>query len=125
MSSFMRVIPRDLFNEAALLKCLGKIALMAHNGIVEKLKMVYEPYDNGNGEECEGFLILQDDGSGDLYCNNVAAINADGDNCLVFRKYNDKSQWSVLIYPSDTDSILVMDDEGNPTKEFIEWARGS
>lgn len=29
---YQRVIPRDLFNEAKLLKCLGRLSLFIHDG---------------------------------------------------------------------------------------------
>lgn len=34
-SSYRRVLPRDLFNEAKLLKCLGQLSLMIHDGKCE------------------------------------------------------------------------------------------
>ena len=30
--TYRRVLPRDLFNEAKLLKCLGQLALIIHDG---------------------------------------------------------------------------------------------
>lgn len=62
--SYQRVIPRDLFNEANLLKCLGRLSLLVHNleGRINNVPFKIE-YDG------EPFDIRQDE-SGGLYCSN-------------------------------------------------------
>ena len=63
--SYRREIPRDLFNEAKLLKCLGQLSLMIEDGFTHRwpLRLDY----TGGGP----FVIEQDPSDGGLYCFNV------------------------------------------------------
>jgi hypothetical protein len=63
---YQRVIPRDLFNESALLKCLGRLSLLVNDDMGGSLKIRY------NGKP---FDIRRNDGSGGLYCGNFRAYN--------------------------------------------------
>jgi hypothetical protein len=119
--SYTRVIPRDLFNESALLKCLGKLALFELDNVVEGLKVVYEPHGDGSGGIVEGFLIKQHY-DGDLYCDNVTIINNSGVSSWVFRSYNSREPWSCTVCPFDDDPFEAIDEDGNPTQELIAWA---
>jgi hypothetical protein len=64
--SYKRVIPRDLFNEAKLLKCLGQLSLIIHDGVGVPRGLSLE---HENPEE--GFRIEQDDSTGAIYCSNL------------------------------------------------------
>lgn len=66
--SYMRVIPRDLFNEAKLLKCLGQVALIIHDGVGVPSGLHLE-HDT---TECDGFNVEQDPNDGSLYCGNLS-----------------------------------------------------
>lgn len=69
--SYYRIIPRDLFNEAKLLKCLGQISLML-NDYPGRWPLTLE---HENPEE--GFQIEQDDTSGSIYCRSLSLILRD------------------------------------------------
>lgn len=60
--SYIRVIPRDLFNEADLLKCLGKIVLDIEDG---KLPWLSYHHDG------DAFNIVQNESNGAIYCANL------------------------------------------------------
>lgn len=73
---FKRVIPRDLFNEAKLLKCLGQLALVLHDGKDAvgrslppgwKIEFI-EP------EYADGFRVVQNPADGGLSCAAVRAL---------------------------------------------------
>ncbi len=65
--SYLRVIPRDLFNEAKLLKCLGRLALILHDGVGVPRGLTIQHDDT----ETKGFQIEQDESTGALYCANL------------------------------------------------------
>lgn len=108
METYLRVIPRDLFNESKLLKCIGRLVLLIHEG-------------NSNGIEFghngEPFIIhLQDDGS--LFISNIHF--SIGDSYLFFKTtYNSKANYPLFCEYDNCD-ILVFDESGNYEPEFIE-----
>lgn len=65
--SYTRVIPRDLFNEAKLLKCLGKLIILAES--TPGLTITHDG---------EPFYIQRDPASGDISCINVEVCNSAG-----------------------------------------------
>lgn len=64
--NYQRVLPRDLFNEAKLLKCLGQLALLIHNGVGIRWPLRFEEIRLE-----EGFRITQDPSAGCLSCVNL------------------------------------------------------
>lgn len=111
---YRRVIPRDLFNEAKLLKCLGRLALMIHNGL--EYPLTFEHYT----EIHEGFLIDQDQDSGHLFCRNM--IFYLNDNALVLgTNYNSKSQYPLIFEDEELGDVCVFDDDGNFSDEFTSY----
>lgn len=56
--SYTRVLPRDLFNEAKLLKCLGQLALNIHDGCAGSLEVKHTGAP---------FHIKQDPSDGSFY----------------------------------------------------------
>lgn len=108
MAEYIRVIPRDLFNEAKLLKSMGRLCLLIHDGLVPApMEVFYE------GEEFE--IVLDDEGS--LRIRNIQIKVKD--IFIIFKTtYNSKS-----IYPfyAECDNVdyLVFDSEGNFDEEFL------
>jgi len=64
--SYLRVIPRDLFNESKLLKCLGQVCLHIHDNRAGRLAMVESGAADG-----EQFEIDQNEFDGSLYVSNL------------------------------------------------------
>jgi len=120
--SYERVIPRDLFNEAKLLKCLGQLSLIIHSNVgIEKWRLSIE-HDTSNHD---GFNIVNDGGSGDIECNNVHVYVA-GEEIQLTTGLNSRRAYP-LIFESEENSIgdihegFVFDDHGDFTGEFVAY----
>lgn len=121
MNSYHRIIPRDLFNEAKLLKCLGRIALLHHDGMTGRLQIDFPSPE-------EGFHIAQDESSGALFCDSLFfSLSSKGrqDTEIYFSlPYNNRDNWPLHFYVDVEDNIIgeqrVFDEEGNLTDEFKE-----
>jgi hypothetical protein len=108
---YLRVVPRDLFNESKLLKCLGQLALLVHQG-----------QDNGrlqirHRRARAGFLIDQDESSGDLVCSNLIVKVKDGDLLRLGSSYNSKAPYPLHFEARD-ESGPVFNDDGSFSDEF-------
>ncbi len=117
--SYTRVLPRDLFNEAKLLKCLGQLSLLMHDndGVIQghALKMTKEGP--------AGFEIEQDAGSGDLYCSNLT-FWLNGRQLGLRCCYNSRSPYPLVLlsqWDEDRDEFPVFDDSGALSQEFVAW----
>jgi hypothetical protein len=108
-SSYLRVIPRDLFNESKLLKCLGKISLYIHDNLLA-------PYNASNELENpeEGFIIEQSPDDGSIHCSNyIFMIN--GQPVSLYTPLNSRGNWPLL-----TDNYInVFEDDGTLSDEFL------
>lgn len=110
--SYHRIIPRDLFNEAKLLKCMGQIALMIHDGM-DGGKLAI---DHDSPED--GFIIDQNPNSGWLYVANLNVYRkSDGEMVGLATSYNSKSPYP-LNYECGDDGGCVFEDDGTLTEEF-------
>jgi hypothetical protein len=113
---YQRVIPRDLFNEASLLKCLGQLVLLQEQGWQLHMSIVHSG---------EAFNIVQNDEDGSICCTNVSIfIN----NVLHghFRPLNSRDPWPLYVHKRnacEAEEILVFTDEGNFTEEFTTYMR--
>lgn len=116
-----RVIPRDLFNEAKLLKCMGQVALLIHDGCGWNLELEHDD------SEFEGFQIEQNRVDGSLIVVNLA-LRLAGQEIGLSSRYNDKAPYPLMfsfleqaprrrpeLYSGD-----VFTDKGNFTVEFID-----
>lgn len=111
---YLRVIPRDLFNESKLLKCLGKLALSIHEGCIPDLTLEHCT------EESEGFVIDQNPSDGTLFCANLE-LTYKGNVIHVATKYNCKDNYPLIFemeINGDYFDGYVFDDNGKFTKEF-------
>ena len=117
MITYSRILPRDLFNEAKLLKCLGRVTLAIENGWFP-LEYKY------NG----GPFDIQQNSDGDLTCLNVTF-----DKGLTFYKpLNSKKSWPLVCVTNEYEYIEVFEEEddycvlsfgGIFTEEFIEFIK--
>lgn len=106
--SYERVIPRDLFNDANLLKCVGKVCLLIHDNMLE-LEFEHD------GRE---FDIEQNE-DGDTYVQNLRFQNLDGGLVYLYRPLNARASWPLLSdFDDDNCRINVFDDNGNISDEF-------
>jgi hypothetical protein len=104
--AYIRVLPRDLFNEADLLKCYGQLWILLDGndsaGFVE--------------EEVSHFDIVQNPADGSLTVQNLTfAIGGKPYN--LSRPLNTREKWS-LYAERDDEVISVFDDHGNLSDEM-------
>jgi hypothetical protein len=97
--NYYRVLPRDLFNEANLLKCLGRLSLLIHDGKLPRWDCLH---DGG------AFDIEQDESDGSLFVKNVR-FTVGGHPIHLYRPLNSREPWPLLT----EDCEPVFDDEGN------------
>lgn len=114
--SYNRIIPRDLFNEAKLLKCLGQLALVIHDGVgvPSSLKLTH------SWEE-EGFNIEQDSSSGALFCSNLE-LTCSRRIIELSQPYNNKDAYP-LQFVLDDNGDRVFNDDGTLSDEFLAMLR--
>ena len=123
--SYIRVIPRDLFNDANLLKCLGQVYL---NLEVLNIPGVSLEHDG------EAFDIHQDASSGATSVSNISLlIGENGDpylnsRCFYFyRPMNSREPWPlVTAVPNDDDEwqeIAVFDNDGTFSAEMMAFLK--
>lgn len=116
--SYQRVLPRDLFNEAKLLKSLGQVALLIHDERAPRgLTFLHcdEP----------GFEIEQDQSTGDLFCMNLRLFYRPAEvshEVWVDGRYNSKAPYTLVARDSE-DQCDVLTDEGEFTPEFLAYLR--
>jgi hypothetical protein len=101
--SYLRVIPRDLFNEAKLLKCLGAVYIAAERNRVEAL---IELEHDGSS-----FKILQDASSGAIYVDNVRVI-VNGVSVHVYTPLNSRAPYPLYFDHGDETEAVFADDTG-------------
>lgn len=120
--AYQRVIPRDLFNEAKLLKCLGQLWLD-----LERLPPGVATLDHHYDID-PGFLIDQHGASGALYCDNVllyARRGGEAEHVALCSPYNSKAPYPLQYF--DTDDQCWMDvfkDDGEFTDLFKRYLMG-
>ncbi len=111
MKTYQRVIPRDLFNEAKLLKCMGLLSLKILDGLTPCSILI---------DECgEPFKIERTD-EGGLYVSNYK-ITVNGIPCHFFTTSNNKEPYPFYVYIHNYEEIPVFDDAGEFSPEFIEF----
>lgn len=108
--SYHRVIPRDLFNEADLLKCYARlwIELDEKSG-----RHKAELHHDG-----AAFRVEQDETSGAIYIANVE-LTIRGDTVGLYRPLNSRSKWPLWLGDTGGDDIRVFTDDGALSAEFL------
>lgn len=109
---YLRVIPRDLFNEANLLKCLGKLYLCLETLNPEGVTLEHDG---------EAFEIDQSEDSGGLFVRNVTLI-VRGEEVHLWRPLNSRHAWPLyLTLDLDDEEYSVFDDDGNLSIEMLKF----
>lgn len=111
-NSYRRVIPRDFFNEAKLLKCMGILQIKIHDNQLPT-NIDIEIMESG-----ESFEIELDSGFDLLYIQNYPVM-VNGEEYLVGTNYNSKDNIPLSIIYDNTD-IRIFEEDGTFSEEFIE-----
>lgn len=88
-----RVLPRDAFNDANLLKCVGQLTLLIEDGLIN---LRYE-YDG------EPFDIVQDESDGSTCVYNITFFTSDGRPIRHSRPMNSRDAWPLMLHLEDSD----------------------
>lgn len=107
-AAYRREIPRDLFNEANLLKCYGKIYIELERGNYPGVEMVH----NGGP-----FAVTQDQSDGSLYIANVY-LNVRGDAINPRRPLNSREPWPLYFWGPNDEEVEVFTNTGSFTEEM-------
>jgi hypothetical protein len=110
MTDYTRVIPRDFFNEAKLLKCMGMLSLkildrQLPDGIEIEVKEDGDPFN----------IQLTDDGL--LFIANYP-VKVNRKNVFFGSTYNSKRNFPLLCVISYVE-YTVFNEDGTFTEEFI------
>ena len=111
--TYQRVIPRDLFNEGNLLKCLGKLALNIQDGYLPRLRLTESAL-------APGFKIEQNEATGGIFCRNYRLVaHIYNDRLPVFheRPLNSREPWPLFLYLEDQE-FQVFNHDGSLTEEM-------
>ncbi len=112
-SSYQRVIPRDLFNEANLLKCYGQIYLN-----LEKMNVDAQLKHSG-----DAFQIVQDGGDGSLSIANIAFM-VRGEQLNIQRPMNSRRSFHLIIVTDDWEEMEMFEENGAFTPDMIALLEG-
>lgn len=108
-AQYIRVLPRDLFNEAKLSKCMGMLTLLIHDELAPNgLKFYYD------GEPFQFSLLL----AGDLVIDNIT-IHINNQPLLFKTTYNSKSDYPFYLGYDDCD-YQVFDEDGSLSEDFLD-----
>lgn len=113
-TQYTRVIPRDLFNESKLLKCIGRLILLIHDNVNLPSPMSFhhddEPFNIG----------LLDDGT--LTITNIN-IWIKKKQFLFKTIYNSKSNYPLYVQDNNYTDYRVFDENGNFENEFVNFCK--
>ena len=119
MTKYLRVVPRDFFNEAKLLKCLGRLSLFildSRDGIHRHL---FEEYDH------KPFDIRQTEDGDTFVLNYKVYFMRNKKQVRLYSFMNSKENYPLYFVNEDSESYdYVFDEEGDFTKEFLSYVKG-
>jgi len=115
MSNYTRTLPRDLFNEAKLLKCLGRLFLAEVDGELSDLVTLRH---NDDESIAKGFIVDQDPSDGSIYVQNIS-IFIDGQYWTHCCDLNSKNNYPLRIVNQDDEEYYVFDDNGKLMPDFL------
>lgn len=93
-----RVLPRDAFNDANLLKCIAQLTMLIEDGAKEVEGLSFE-YDG------EPFDIQQDASDGSTYVANVQFF-VNGKRVSMRRPLNSREAWPLTMWLGEGDYYI-------------------
>lgn len=106
--SYTRVLPRDLFNEANLLKCLGRLTLLIEDGVLPGLTYEYDGLP---------FVIQQSEDDGSISAENLTFTTKNGNPVCMRRPLNSREAWPLIATIGESE-YYVFDESGNVMPAF-------
>jgi hypothetical protein len=107
---YIRVIPRDLFNEANLLKCMGRLWIETER---------FQPRAVEFEHDGEPFLIEQDEDSGSLFVANVQ-LRIHGQPCTLWRPLNSRRAFPLYLRSENgLEEVEVFEEDGKLSAEML------
>jgi hypothetical protein len=113
--SYLRVIPRDLFNEASLLKCYGRIYINLETANVPGVELEHDH---------EAFDVQQDPADGSIYVANVKLV-VRGKVCRLRRPINSREAWPLYLVDDEDGDMEVFNEDGMFTQEMLDFLHGA
>ena len=110
---YNRVLPRDLFNEAKLLKCLGQLCLLIHEGKCS-LKVVHDT------KYWEGFNVQQDPGDGDISVINLRFYTQRGSRVHIDTGLNSREAYPAMFSAGVVMEQPLFTDDGQLSPEYFQ-----
>ena len=112
--TYRRVIPRDLFNESNLLKCVGKLC-------IELEKIGYENELLFDEDEATYFQVRQEIHSGWTYMQNIYFV-WDNVRYGLVRPLNSRDTWPLYLSARALEDgpMQLFDEAGKLTDEFLD-----
>lgn len=115
---YHRVIPRDLFNEASLLKCMGALYIALEN---DNSRRTYF-----SDEDLPSFDIVQRDEDGSIFVDNLTLIAGEHTYRLT-RPLNSRQPWPLYAERIDDerfDPVAVFNNDGTLSDDMKTLIRG-
>lgn len=103
--TFNRILPRDAFNDANLLKCIGRLTLLIEDGLIDWIQFHYDG---------DPFNIEQDPSDGSTFISNISfwTTKEFGHKPLSFwRPLNSRATWPLMM-SCDEDEWYAFDEQG-------------
>lgn len=110
--TYLRVIPRDLFNEGDLLNCLGRLWIALDERKGHRAEMLHE--------DGQPFTIEQDPADGSIRCTTVR-LNVAGEAVYLYRGLNSRYKWPLwarFTLSGGEDDVQVFTPTGDLDEEF-------
>ncbi len=98
--TYRRVLPRDAFNEAKLLKCIGKLTLMIEDGLLPEFQYHYDGDD---------FNIDQNPNDGSISVTNIEFWH-NKTKVYLCTGLNSKENWPMVMIKGDSEYYLFSED---------------
>lgn len=114
---YTRVIPRDLFNEAKLLKCLGQVALLQLDWPLPQMELSLI-----QTQSIRGFSIRQDPSDGSIHCQNLY-VYISRKRVRLHTPLNSREPYPLHATIAD-ESVQVLTDDGKWHPDFLDAVTG-
>lgn len=111
--AYHREIPRDLFNEANLLKCYGQIAIALETAQVLNAELVHLG---------GAFDVAHDPADNSLSLANVKLM-VNSAPVELFRPSNSRYPWPLYLREQDGEELEVFNDDGQFSHEMLAFLR--